>query len=180
MRQLNIENKDYVPKDIYLQDINTLTLLSVEEEEIIVKQIKSNDQKVFEKLIIENLPLVVCVAKRFEHRGLTLHYLIIYGNLGLIKATECFDEKSEFKFISYAIWCIRQSILQAIVENLNIKPIPLNKIGLIWKVNSTNTKLEQYFQLEPTTKEIAGMLEFQNSIFKDVLDPTITKKYNLA
>lgn len=173
MRQLKIAKRDFVPKDIYLQDINTLALLSVKEEAFFVKQIKNDDRDSLENLIIANFHYVVCVAKRFQNHGLTLHDLIIKGNLGLIKAAERFDKRSGFKLISYAIWCIRQAIIEAIVENLNSKPIPLNKIGLIWKVNSTNTKLQQYFQLEPTAKEIAGMMEFQNSIVKDVLHPTI-------
>ena len=181
MRQLKIATRDYFPKDIYLQNITTLALLPMEEEELLVKQIKNDDDgKALDNLVIANLRYVVCVAKRFQDHGLTLHDLIIKGNLGLMKAAECYDKNSGFKFISYAIWCIRQSIIGAIVENLNIKPIPLNKIGLIWKVNCTNTKLEQYFRQEPTAKEIAGMLEFQTSIVNDALHSTINKRYNLA
>jgi len=175
MIQSKVAYNDYRPKDIYRQVINTSSLQSVEDAAYLVSQLKNSDRKALETFIKENIHLVVCIAKRFKNQGLTHHDLIIKGNLGLLIAVEYFDETKGFKFTSYAIWCIRQSIIQAIAECINTKPIPLNQIGLIRKVNITYIKLEQYFQLEPGAAEIAGMLEFQKTILLDALHESINK-----
>ena len=128
MRQLEIANRNYMPIYRYFQEINTLSLPSEEEKEVIlIKQIKNGDRKALETLTIANLHFVVCVAKRFQNHGLTLQDLIMKGNKGLAKAAERFDETRGFKFICYAVWCIRQSIIGAIAANLRNKPIPLRR-----------------------------------------------------
>ena len=134
--------------------------------------IKNSDRKVLETLVTANHRYVVCVAKRFQNNGLSLHELIIKGNLGLIKAAQHFDDTRGVTFISYAIWCIRQAIIQAFVEDISNKPIPLNKIGLISNRNSLFSKVELYCEREPTTREIEGMQEFQTKIMNDALQVT--------
>ena len=123
------------------------------------KKIRSGDRAAREKLVLSNLRFVVSVAKQYQNHGLTLGDLINEGNVGLIKAAECFDETKGFKFISYAVWWIRQSILQAIAENARLIRLPLNKISTINKVNRCYTLLEQEFQREPTEEEIAEKMD---------------------
>ena len=173
MKQLKIgkqiAKRDYASLYLYISEINSLNLLSVEDEVLLLGKIKNGDRKALEELVVVYLRFVVSVAKRFQNQGLTLPNLIIEGNFGLIKAAEGFDENRGFKFISYAIWYIRQSIIRAIAENTRIARIPLNKIGLISKFNCAFTKLEQYYQQEPCPDEIAGMQEFQTNIVGETL-----------
>ncbi len=163
MRQLKITkqvtNRDTLSLDKYLHEIGKVELLSAEKEVELAKSIKRGDQKAFETLIKANLRFVVSVSKQYQNQGLSLPDLINEGNLGLIKAAERFDETRGFKFISYAVWWIRQSILQAIAEQARIVRLPLNKIGSINKINKAFSKLEQEFQREPTTEEIADLME---------------------
>ena len=143
----------------YLQEIGKIHVLSPEEEADLAKKIRSGDRAAREKLVLSNLRFVVSVAKQYQNHGLTLGDLINEGNVGLIKAAECFDETKGFKFISYAVWWIRQSILQAIAENARLIRLPLNKISTINKVNRCYTLLEQEFQREPTEEEIAEKMD---------------------
>jgi RNA polymerase primary sigma factor len=163
MRQLKITkqvtNRDTLSLDKYLHEIGKVELLSAEKEVELAKCIKKGDQKAFETLIKANLRFVVSVSKQYQNQGLTLPDLINEGNLGLIKAAERFDETRGFKFISYAVWWIRQSILQAIAEQARMVRLPLNKIGSINKINKVFNKLEQEFQREPTAEEIADLME---------------------
>lgn len=159
MRQLKIvkqitERESY-SIDKYLQEIGKIRAISPDEEVVLAKQIKAGNRQAREKLVLSNLRFVVSVAKQYQNHGLTLGDLINEGNLGLMKAAECFDETKGFKFISYAVWWIRQSILQAIAENSRLIRLPLNKISTINKVNRYYTLLEQEYQREPTAEEIA-------------------------
>ena len=131
-------------------------MISAEEEVELAKKIKDGDQRALEKLIKANLRFVVSVSKQYQNQGLSLPDLINEGNLGLIKAAQRFDETRGFKFISYAVWWIRQSILQALAEQARIVRLPLNKIGNINKINKTLSTLEQEFEREPTAEEIAS------------------------
>lgn len=163
MRQLKI-NKQITGRESpaiekYLQEIGRIHPLNPEEEVKLAKQIRDGDEQAKEKLVLCNLRFVVSVAKQYQNHGLTLGDLINEGNLGLIKAAECFDETKGFKFISYAVWWIRQSILQAIAENARMIRLPLNKISLINKVSRCYTVLEQEFQRPPTVEEIADRME---------------------
>ena len=173
MRQLKIAkqvtNRDSESLDIYLHEIGKFKLISVEEEVILVRKIKDGDRSAFETLIRSNLRFVISVAKQYQNQGLTFSDLISEGNLGLIKAGERFDESRGFKFISYAVWWIRQSILQAIAEHSRIVRLPLNKISSILKINKAFTKLEQDYQREPMPEEIAEMLKFQTKIVEEAL-----------
>ena len=163
MRQLKITkqvtNRDTLSLDKYLHEISKVELLSADKEVELAKSIRRGDQKAFETLIKANLRFVVSVSKQYQNQGLSLPDLINEGNLGLIKAAERFDETRGFKFISYAVWWIRQSILQAIAEQARIVRLPLNKIGSINKINKAFSKLEQEFQREPTIDEVAALLE---------------------
>lgn len=163
MRQLKITkqvtNRETLSLDKYLHEIGKVGLLTAEKEVELAKKIKKGDRDAFEKLINSNLRFVVSVAKQYQNQGLTLPDLINEGNLGLIKAAQRFDETRGFKFISYAVWWIRQSILQALAEQARIVRLPLNKIGSINKINKAFNQLEQEFQREPTSKEIAEILE---------------------
>ena len=154
MRQLKITkqvtNRDTLSLDKYLHEIGKVELLSAEEEVELAKKIKRGDRGSLEILIKANLRFVVSVAKQYQNQGLSLPDLINEGNLGLIKAAERFDETRGFKFISYAVWWIRQSILQALAEQSRIVRLPLNKIGSINKINKAVNKLEQEYQREPT------------------------------
>lgn len=159
MRQLKITKqitgRESYSIEKYLQEIGKIHVLSPDEEVILAKKTKAGDQEARERLVLSNLRFVVSVAKQYQSHGLTLGDLINEGNMGLIKAAECFDETKGFKFISYAVWWIRQSILQAIAENARLIRLPLNKISTINKVNKYYTQLEQRFQREPTAEEIA-------------------------
>jgi RNA polymerase primary sigma factor len=163
MRQLKISkqvtNRDTLSLDKYLHEISKVELLSPEIEVELAKRIKKGDSEALETLIKGNLRFVVSVSKQYQNQGLSLPDLINEGNLGLIKAAERFDETRGFKFISYAVWWIRQSILQALAEQARIVRLPLNKIGSINKINKTFSQLEQEFQREPTQEELAELLD---------------------
>ncbi|NBC83259.1 MAG: sigma-70 family RNA polymerase sigma factor [Bacteroidetes bacterium] len=163
MRQLKIikqvTNRETPSLDKYLHEIGKVDLITAEEEVELARRIKHGDQKALEKLINANLRFVVSVAKQYQNQGLSLPDLINEGNLGLIKAAQRFDETRGFKFISYAVWWIRQSILQALAEQARIVRLPLNKIGSINKINRTFAELEQVFEREPSIQEIAKALE---------------------
>ncbi len=173
MRQLKITKqitgRESYSIEKYLQEIGKLHVLSPEEEADLAKKIKNGDKAAREKLVLSNLRFVVSVAKQYQNHGLTLGDLINEGNVGLIKAAECFDETKGFKFISYAVWWIRQSILQAIAENARLIRLPLNKISMINKVNKCYTLLEQEFQREPTEEEIAERMDITPAEVKENL-----------
>jgi RNA polymerase primary sigma factor len=163
MRQLKITkqvtNRETASLDKYLQEIGKVDLISADEEVVLAQKIKDGDEIALEKLTKANLRFVVSVAKQYQNQGLSLPDLINEGNLGLIKAAKRFDETRGFKFISYAVWWIRQSILQALAEQSRIVRLPLNKIGSINKINKTYASLEQKYEREPSADEIANVLE---------------------
>ncbi|MDA0380004.1 MAG: hypothetical protein RLZZ242_265 [Bacteroidota bacterium] len=163
MRQLKITkqvtNRETASLDKYLQEIGKVDLITAEEEVELAQKIKAGDQRALEKLTKANLRFVVSVAKQYQNQGLTLPDLINEGNLGLIKAAQRFDETRGFKFISYAVWWIRQSILQALAEQSRIVRLPLNKIGSINKINKTFAHLEQTHERMPSAEEIAQELD---------------------
>src|ERR1700747_1103506 len=163
MRQLkitkSITNRESASLDKYLQEIGREELITAEEEVQLAKKIKEGDQRALEKLTRANLRFVVSVAKQYQNQGLSLPDLINEGNLGLIKAAKRFDETRGFKFISYAVWWIRQSILQALAEQSRIVRLPLNQVGSINKINKTYSKLEQYLEREPSFDEVAEALD---------------------
>ncbi len=173
MRQLKITkqvtNRDTQSLDKYLHEIGKEELLTADEEVELARLIKKGDAPALDKLIRGNLRFVVSVSKQYQNQGLTLPDLINEGNLGLIKAAQRFDETRGFKFISYAVWWIRQSILQALAEQARIVRLPLNKIGCINKINKTLARLEQEFEREPLAEEIAKTLEMQPSDVKKAL-----------
>lgn len=163
MRQLkitkSITNRESQSLEKYLQEIGKVDLLTPEEEVDLAKRIKQGDQVALEKLTKANLRFVVSVAKQYQNQGLSLSDLINEGNLGLIKAAQRFDETRGFKFISYAVWWIRQSILQALAEQSRIVRLPLNKVGSLNKINKAFSELEQEYEREPSPDELAEMLE---------------------
>lgn len=163
MRQLKITkqvtNRETASLDKYLQEIGKVDLITADEEVELAQRIKQGDQLALEKLTKANLRFVVSVAKQYQNQGLTLPDLINEGNLGLIKAAQRFDETRGFKFISYAVWWIRQSILQALAEQSRIVRLPLNKIGSINKINKTFAFLEQAHERVPSAEEIAKELD---------------------
>src|SRR5690554_4905281 len=163
MRQLKITkqvtNRETASLDKYLQEIGKVDLITADEEVELAQRIKAGDQSALEKLTKANLRFVVSVAKQYQNQGLTLPDLINEGNLGLIKAAQRFDETRGFKFISYAVWWIRQSILQALAEQSRIVRLPLNKIGSINKINKMYAYLEQANERPPSAEEIAKELE---------------------
>jgi len=163
MRQLKIikqvTNRETPSLDKYLHEIGKEDLITAEEEVELARRIKSGDNEALDKLIKANLRFVVSVSKQYQNQGLSLPDLINEGNLGLIKAAQRFDETRGFKFISYAVWWIRQSILQALAEQARIVRLPLNKIGSINKINKTFSELEQRYEREPSHLEIAQALE---------------------
>ena len=163
MRQLkitkSITNRESASLDKYLQEIGREELITAEEEVVLAKKIKDGDQDALEKLTRANLRFVVSVAKQYQNQGLSLPDLINEGNLGLIKAARRFDETRGFKFISYAVWWIRQSILQALAEQSRIVRLPLNQVGSLNKINKAYSKLEQEFEREPSAEEIAELLD---------------------
>ena len=176
MRQLKITkqvtNRETASLDKYLSEIGRVELISADEEVELAKKIKQGDQAALEKLTKANLRFVVSVSKQYQNQGLTLPDLINEGNLGLIKAAQRFDETRGFKFISYEVWWIRQSILQSLSEQSRIVRLPLNKIGTINKINKTFSKLEQEFEREPTTGEISDLLEMTEQDVKESMRTT--------
>jgi len=176
MKQLNITKQITVKEepslDKYLREIGKIKLIAPDEEARWGRKIQKGDQKAHEMLVISNLRFVVSVAKLYQNQGLTLSDLINEGNLGLIKAVELFDETRGFKFISYAVWWIRQSILQALAEQSRIVRLPLNKISTINKINKAFIKLEQDFQREPTAEEISEMLDIHHLMVEEALNST--------
>lgn len=162
MRQLkitkSITNRESQSLEKYLQEIGKVELIAPEEEVALAVKIKQGDQKALERLTKANLRFVVSVAKQYQNQGLTLPDLINEGNLGLIKAAQRFDETRGFKFISYAVWWIRQSILQALAEQSRIVRLPLNKVGLTNRISKAYQLLEQEFEREPTAEELADLL----------------------
>jgi len=171
MRQLKITkqvtNRETASLDKYLQEIGRVDLITADEEVALAQRIKQGDREALEKLTKANLRFVVSVSKQYQNQGLTLPDLINEGNLGLIKAAQRFDETRGFKFISYAVWWIRQSILQALAEQSRIVRLPLNKIGSINKINKAYAKLEQIYEREPNAEEIADLLEITENEVKD-------------
>lgn len=163
MRQLkitkSITNRESQSLEKYLQEIGKVELITPEEEVKLAIRIKQGDQNALDKLTKANLRFVVSVAKQYQNQGLTLPDLINEGNLGLIKAAQRFDETRGFKFISYAVWWIRQSILQALAEQSRIVRLPLNKVGLTNRIQKAYSLLEQQFEREPSTEELAELLE---------------------
>ena len=163
MRQLKISksitNRESQSLEKYLQEIGKVELISPEEEVKLARQIKLGDQRALDRLTKANLRFVVSVAKQYQNQGLSLPDLINEGNLGLIKSAQRFDETRGFKFISYAVWWIRQSILQAIAEQSRIVRLPLNKVGLNNKILKAFSQLEQQFEREPSAEELAELLE---------------------
>lgn len=163
MRQLkitkSITNRESQSLEKYLQEIGRVELISSEEEVRLAELIKQGDQKALDRLTKANLRFVVSVAKQYQNQGLSLPDLINEGNLGLIKAAQRFDETRGFKFISYAVWWIRQSILQALAEQSRIVRLPLNKVGLTNRINKAFQQLEQAYEREPSAEELAEMLE---------------------
>ena len=173
MRQLKITkqvtNRESKSLDKYLQDISKLPMITAEEEVELAQRIKQGDQQALDKLTTANLRFVVSVAKQYQNQGLTLPDLINEGNAGLVKAARRFDETRGFKFISYAVWWIRQAILQALAEQSRIVRLPLNKIGSINKINKTFSHLEQAHQRPPSAEEIAHELDMTVSEVKQSL-----------
>jgi len=163
MRQLKISksitNRETASLDKYLQDIGKEEMINAEEEVQLAQRIKAGDQAALEKLVRANLRFVVSVAKQYQNQGLSLPDLINEGNLGLIKAAQRFDETRGFKFISYAVWWIRQSILQALAEQSRIVRLPLNQVGSLNKIKKESSRLEQKFERPPSPQEIAEALE---------------------
>ncbi len=173
MRQLkitkSITNRESASLDKYLQEIGKEELITVEEEVELAQRIKKGDQAALEKLTRANLRFVVSVAKQYQNQGLSLPDLINEGNLGLIKAAEKFDETRGFKFISYAVWWIRQSILQALAEQSRIVRLPLNQVGSLNKINKAFSKFEQENERKPSPEELADSLELPADKVADTL-----------
>jgi RNA polymerase primary sigma factor len=173
MRQLkitkSITNRESASLDKYLQEIGREELITAEEEVQLAKKIRDGDQRSLEKLTRANLRFVVSVAKQYQNQGLSLPDLINEGNLGLIKAARRFDETRGFKFISYAVWWIRQSILQALAEQSRIVRLPLNQVGSLNKINKAYSKLEQEFEREPTPEELANLLDLPQDKITDTM-----------
>jgi len=173
MRQLkitkSITNRESASLDKYLQEIGREELISVEEEVELAQRIKKGDQAALEKLTRANLRFVVSVAKQYQNQGLSLPDLINEGNLGLIKAAEKFDETRGFKFISYAVWWIRQSILQALAEQSRIVRLPLNQVGSLNKINKAYSKFEQQHERKPSPEELAEELDLTADKVADTL-----------
>ena len=173
MRQLKITkqitNRETASLDMYLQDIGRVELITADEEVVLAQKIKNGDQRALDKLVKANLRFVVSVSKQYQNQGLSLPDLINEGNMGLIKAAQRFDETRGFKFISYAVWWIRQSILQALAEQSRIVRLPLNKIGAINKINKTFAKLEQQLEREPIAEEISEILDIMPADIRDIM-----------
>jgi RNA polymerase primary sigma factor len=165
MRQLkitkSITNRESQSLEKYLQEIGKVEMINAEEEVQLALRIKQGDQRALERLTKANLRFVVSVAKQYQNQGLSLPDLINEGNLGLIKAAQRFDETRGFKFISYAVWWIRQSILQSLAEQSRIVRLPLNKVGLANRINKAYQQLEQEYEREPSVEELAEMLDLE-------------------
>jgi RNA polymerase primary sigma factor len=174
MRQLkitkSITNRESQSLEKYLQEIGKVDLITPEEEVILAKRIREGDQRALEKLTKANLRFVVSVAKQYQNQGLTLSDLINEGNLGLIKAAKRFDETRGFKFISYAVWWIRQSILQALAEHSRIVRLPLNRVGSLNKIGKAFSQLEQQYERDPSVEELAEMLEVSTDEVESTLN----------
>jgi RNA polymerase primary sigma factor len=173
MRQLkitkSITNRDSQSIEKYLQEIGRVDMVTPEEEVELARRIRMGDQQSLERLVSANLRFVVSVAKKYQNLGLPLNDLINEGNLGLVKAAQRFDETRGFKFISYAVWWIRQSIIQAIAENSRLVRLPLNKVGSLTKINKAFSALEQEFEREPTAEELANSLDIGEDEVKTTL-----------
>lgn len=173
MRQLkitkSITNRDSQSLDKYLTEISREDMINAEQEVELAKKIKKGDQRALEKMVRANLRFVVSVSKQYQNQGLTLPDLINEGNLGLIKAAQRFDETRGFKFISYAVWWIRQSILQAIAEQSRIVRLPLNQVGSLNKINKAFAQLEQQYERPPVADELASALEIPEEKVKDTM-----------
>lgn len=173
MRQLKISksitNRESQSLEKYLQEIGRVEMVSAEEEAILAVKIRKGDQEALERLTKANLRFVVSVAKQYQNQGLSLPDLINEGNVGLIKAAQKFDETRGFKFISYAVWWIRQSILQAIAEQARIVRLPLNQVGSLRKINKVFSKLEQEYEREPSAEEVAEIMEVPIEKISDTL-----------
>ena len=173
MRQLKISkqitNRESQSLDKYLQEIGKVDLLTADDEVVLAKLIRAGDKLALERLTKANLRFVVSVAKQYQNQGLSLSDLINEGNLGLIKSAQRFDETRGFKFISYAVWWIRQSILQALAEQSRIVRLPLNRVGSLNKISRTFSQLEQKHEREPTTEEIAEVLEVSANEVRDTM-----------
>src|SRR6187431_2854745 len=173
MRQLKITkqvtNRETASLDKYLQEIGKVDLITADEEVELAQRIKAGDQRALEKLTKANLRFVVSVSKQYQNQGLSLPDLINEGNLGLIKAAQRFDETRGFKFISYAVWWIRQSVLQALAEQSRIVRLPLNKVGLTNRIQKAFSLLEQQFEREPSQEELAELLEMDTEEVSAIL-----------
>src|SRR5436190_6036083 len=173
MRQLkitkSITNRESQSLEKYLQEIGKVELITPEEEVKLATLIKQGDQRALDRLTKANLRFVVSVVKQYHNQGLSLGDLINEGNLGLIKAARRFDETRRFKFISYAVWWIRQSILQALAEQSRIVRLPLNRVGSLNKISKTFSELEQKFQREPSSEELAEVLDITTEEVADTL-----------
>ncbi|MBC8485931.1 MAG: RNA polymerase sigma factor RpoD/SigA [Bacteroidetes bacterium] len=173
MRQLvinkSITNRDTASFEKYLQDIGKIELITADEEIILAQKIKKGDEQAFEKLVNANLRFVVSVAKQYQNRGLGLQDIVNEGNLGLIKAAKLFDETRGFKFISYAVWWIRQSILIAIAQQSRIVRLPINKIGDLRQINKVQTKFEQKNDRVPTPEELSKALNVSEKKLEKII-----------
>ena len=173
MRQLKISkqftNRENKSLDKYLNEISKVSMIDAQEEVELARRIREGDQAALEKLVNANLRFVVSVSKQYQNQGLTLGDLINEGNMGLIKAAKRFDETRGFKFISYAVWWIRQSILQALADQSRIVRLPLNKVGSLGRITQASARLEQELEREPTPQEIAESLEISLSEVENAL-----------
>lgn len=173
MRQLkitkSITNRESQSLEKYLQEIGREDLITAEEEVVLARKIKKGDQDALDRLTKANLRFVVSVAKQYQNQGLSLPDLINEGNLGLIKAAKRFDETRGFKFISYAVWWIRQSILQALAEQSRIVRLPLNQVGSLNKIGKAFSKLEQEFEREPSSEELSKVLDLPSEKIADTM-----------
>ncbi|HEY9047107.1 MAG TPA: RNA polymerase sigma factor RpoD/SigA [Ohtaekwangia sp.] len=173
MRQLKIAkqitNRETQSLDKYLHEIGRIDLITAEEEVNLAQRIKAGDQAALEKLVKANLRFVVSVAKQYQNNGLSLGDMINEGNAGLVKAAMRFDETRGFKFISYAVWWIRQSIMQALAEQSRVVRIPLNRIGILSKLNRTFASLEQKFQREPSPQELAEVMDMPSEEIQETV-----------
>lgn len=181
MRQLtigqSITNREAGSVDRYLQEIKRVALISVEEEISLAKKIHEGDESALERLVKANLRFVVSVAKQYQNRGLSLEDLINEGNLGLIKAAKKFDETKGFKFISYAVWWIRQTIIQALAEQSRTVRLPLNQLSTVSKIYKVSLKLEQELEREPTESEISDNIDMTEDKISDAIS---NSKYGVS